>query len=412
MAETSQSIRPILPNIDHVELIKWSELRAGSRDNWESIREGRHEYRTPFFSTAFCHAVHSARGDVSVAVLRSGDREVGYLPFHQIGRVAVPAGRYFNDAHNVIIQPEAKLDWLWMLQQCNLKSYDFHALVPLQRPEEQPPEEQPPEEQGPEEQGPEQQGPEQQRPGGENQIDRMNAAMNQFAQGTTESFSAEIGTDSAAFLRQLEKDHKTIRKQEQKTRKLAREVGPVTLEFDCRDTDLLRQTILWKRQQYRRTNILDLFTPEWTRSLVENLHSGSGPETRGILSVLRAGDEVVAAHYGMIENDLLHYWFPTYNVEYSRYSPGTALFKEIVRTASEQKVTCIDMGYGEQPYKRKQTDTITTVSYGCVSKSRMYRQWKRATKAARGALKNVPMKEQLKQVLRLIQPNAGISKLN
>lgn len=381
MARSPEPFTLTQPNINHVDVISWVDLRAESRENWESIRKGRLDYRPPFFSTAFCDTVHAARGDVCVAVLRCDNQELGYLPFHQIGRIAVPAGRYFNDAHNVILKPEANFDWLWILQQCELKSYDFHALVPLQGSE------------------------------GDCEAHDTNDSISQFAQGITKSFSAEIGRDSTAFLKQLEKNHKTMRKQEQKSRKLAREVGPLTLEFDCRNPEMLRQTIRWKRQQYRRTNILDLFTPDWTRSMLENLHSRSGLETRGILSVLRAGDEVVAAHYGMIENDLLHYWFPTYNVDYSRYSPGTALFKEIVRASSEHGIRCIDMGYGEQPYKRKQTDTITTVSYGCISKSRMYCQWKRVAKATHGALKKAPMKKQLKQVLRMIRPNAGISKL-
>jgi CelD/BcsL family acetyltransferase involved in cellulose biosynthesis len=261
-------------------------------------------------------------------------------------------------------------DWLWLLRECNLKSYDFHALV-------------------------------------RTQCD----SLENYCQGTTESFCAELGDDSREFLRRLEKSHRTILRQQQKSRKMERELGPLQLEIDCRDSDLLEQSIQWKREQYKRTNILDLFTPQWARDLLRNLHGRSNAQARGIVSVLRAGDHVVATHIGMIDGSLLHYWFPSYNTEFARYSPGTALFKEIVRASSDHGIDCIDMGYGEQPYKRKQTDTITTVAHGCVTPSRVYRQWKRATKAAGSALKKVPMKEQLKYVLRTIQPTAGISKL-
>ncbi|MFK8112513.1 MAG: GNAT family N-acetyltransferase [Rubripirellula sp.] len=356
--------------VDDIRVLGWGELTQNHKQIWEQIRTTEASYRTPFFSTSFTDAVHAVRGDVLVAVLHCDNEAIGFLPYHQIGKVALPAGRFFNDAHSVIISPEHSFDWYQLLKQCGLKAYDFHALV------------------------------------GHGQ-----ALDERFSDGTTESFSAELGDDSQVFLQQLERSHKTIRRQEQKTRKMEREVGPLSLEIDCRDKDLLAQTIDWKRQQYRRTNILDLFTPTWTRDLLHQLHATPEGSNRGILSILRAGDEIVAAHIGMIEGDLLHYWFPAYNVDFSRYSPGTALFKSIIRAASEHGIKTVDMGYGEQPYKRKQTDTITTVSHGCVTQSSVYRNWKRAKKAAGGVLRKVPMKEQLKAVLRVVQPNAGISKL-
>ncbi|WP_146536485.1 GNAT family N-acetyltransferase [Rubripirellula reticaptiva] len=325
---------------------------------------------TPFFSLEFFDAVHASRGDVWVAVISARDEVVAFLPFHRIGKVAWPAGRYFNDAHNLVMRPGTMVDWPWLLKQCGVKAYDFHALVGEQ----------------------------------------SHLPSSSF-QGTTESFCALIGNDSKAFLDQLEKDHRTIRRQEQKSRKMSREIGPLSVEVDCRDPLLLDQAIQWKREQYRRTNILDLFTPDWTREMLRHLHASQSSGMRGLLSVLRAGDTVVAAHVGMIENDLLHYWFPTYDIQYSRYSPGTALFKEIVRSADQHGIRCIDMGYGEQPYKRKQTDTITTVRHGCVSGSVIYRNVRALRIAATAAVKQMPMKAALKHMLRKVNPDAGISKI-
>ena len=361
--------------VTSAEVISWNEMDAASRNQWRVMRSTQDAFRTPFFSLEFIDAVHAARGDVRVIMLHDHHRLVGLLPIHQLGNVAVPAGRYFNDAHNVIADPQTQLDWMGMLRQCRLKSFDFHALV-----------------------------------------GNADGISDRCVMGRTESFRADLGTNSHDFLRSLERDHKTIRRQEQKTRKLEREVGPLTLEMDCRDSGQLAQVIDWKRDQYRRTNILDLFTPSWTRGLMHQLHDRPAEpmgtcSTRGVLSVLRAGDEVVAMHLGMIESGLLHYWFPVYDPQYSRYSPGTALFKAIVRSASEQGIHCVDMGYGEQPYKRKQTDTVTSVLHGCTSVSRTYRSWRRASHAASEAIKRIPMKQSLKQVLRRVQPNAGISKI-
>lgn len=349
------------------------QLSQAELERWESIRSARPEFRTPFFSVAFCQAVQRARGDVNVVVVRDADEILGFLPFHRQGRTAYPAGRFFNDAQNLIAEKENLVSWHWLLREAGLRSFEFHALI--------------------------------------------GADENTFPAHTchdqVQSFRCEIGDDSKSYLARLGKEHKTVGRQGQKTRKLAREVGAVTLEFDCRDSEILHQTIHWKREQYQRTHILDLFSKPWTMRLVDELFQrpADTKETRGILSVLRAGDHVVAAHYGMIEGSLLHYWFPAYSPEFSKYSPGTGLFCSILEDASDHGINCVDMGYGEQPYKLKQTDATGSVYNGCIAKSRVYRTWRCAQAHAVRSLKQMPGKAPVKRVWRSMFPNAGISKI-
>ncbi len=369
-----------------VDIVSPAGLSEDQRAAWRRLRWTRGEYATPFFSLAFTEAVEWSRGDVRVAVLSRGGQPIGFFPFHRVNGVAVPVGRYFNDAHNVIASPETTVDWLELLERCDVKAFDFHALVAA---------------------------------------DPRNPLERGF--GTVQSFSARLGDDSAAFLDQLGQQHRTIRRQSQKSRKLSREVGKITLEFDCRDDALLAQTIQWKRNQYRRTHILDLFSPDWTRRLMQRLHEvppggappGGAPQeggapggVRGLLSVLRAGDQIVAAHYGLLESEMLHYWFPCYDPAFAIYSPGTALFTEMVREASHYGLRFIDMGYGEQPYKRKQTDVTTTVTFGCISRSSFYRQRRLLEHHTVMALKKIPLKEPLKKVMRMLRPHAGIGKID
>ena len=95
-----------------------------------------------------------------------------------------------------------------------------------------------------------------------------------YGHGTILSFRADIGDNATAYLARLGSQHRTIGRQPQKTRKMNREIGPVRLELDCRDPQVREVAIEWKRQQYRRTHILDLFGPSWTRKLVAALHEG------------------------------------------------------------------------------------------------------------------------------------------
>ncbi|MCA9140087.1 MAG: GNAT family N-acetyltransferase [Planctomycetales bacterium] len=310
---------------------------------------------------------------------------VGFLPFHRIGNNAFPVGRFFNDAHNLIAAADHGISWDWLLQSLGLRSYAFHALTesdPQQFPAH-------------------------------------------TCHETIRSFRCDIGDDPAEYLRNLGSRHKTVGRQGQKTRKMAREVGPVHLELDCRSMDAFDQNFRWKRQQYARTNILDLFRLDWTlrlmRELFETPPSALGDSAlnvqcegnaRGILSVLRAGDRIVASHFGILEGGLLHYWFPAYDPNYAKYSPGTGLFCSILSAAGQHGIRCVDMGYGEQPYKLKQTDSTGFVTKGCIARSVAYRRLRKIETKMIKVAKRLPNKEAVKRVCRSIWPSAGISKLN
>ncbi|MCM2373064.1 GNAT family N-acetyltransferase [Aporhodopirellula aestuarii] len=365
-------------------VVPFDQLSPEWLARWEQLRQQSGRWNQPFFASRFSAGVHQARGDVLVAVISpagpDGSSEpVGFLPFHRVGRVGVPVGRFLNDAQNVIGLPPEKVDWSLLMHACGVLAFDLHAIV-----------------------------------------DPAESWMCEYRLKSVGAFRADFGGDSRGYLRRLTKDHRTIGKQGQKTRKLGREVGKIRLEVDCRSPDVLSQTIQWKRAQYQRTHILDLFLPDWTRRMIDVLHGGQdiassdrleNESLRGLLSVLWAGDQVVAAHYGMIEQGRLHYWFPTYDPVFSRYSPGTALFTELVRESTCHGIDCIDMGYGEQPYKQKQTATATRVAYGTITNSNWHRLTHSAGNALSHCVKRMPMKEKLKKAWRAIHPTAGIKKL-
>ncbi|MEM6472298.1 MAG: GNAT family N-acetyltransferase, partial [Planctomycetota bacterium] len=206
----------------------FSDLSTIELETWEAIRSQNPLLRSPFFSVRFADAVQRARRDVVVGLVQRGDSAIGFLPMHLKGRHAYPVGRFLNDAHSLIIKPGEMVDWFWLLRQLNVSAFDFHAMVGLD----------------------------------------ATSFPKHTCHESVRSFRCELGNDPGKYLETLGRAHKTIGRQPQKTRKLAREQGMVEFEFDCRSLDLLREAIRWKRQQYRRTNILDLFVPEWTRSLL------------------------------------------------------------------------------------------------------------------------------------------------
>lgn len=376
-AETARRVDAPPAIADEVVCRDLDQLTHDEWQAWNELRRQDDRYAQPFFSPEFSRAVHAVRGDVRVAVLRQHCDVIGLLPYHRIGRVGYPVGRFFNDAHNILQTSGASLNWMDVLAGLSLRSFDAHALV-----------------------------------GGEQNL------VESCGLRTVGAFASALGDDSRQYLRRLESQHVTIKRQPQKTRKLAREVGEVRLEIDCRCPDVLSHVVRWKRDQYARTHILDLFSPKWTRDLVFQLFnqqrdSGCYRDARlsGLCSVLWAGGKPVAAHFGMIERGRLHYWFPAYDPAYARYSPGTALFRHMVAAASDHGIHTIDMGYGEQPYKQKQTDVVSNVAAGCISRCKVHSTVRWIQKTALAFAHQAPMKERAKRIVRTLRPNAGISKL-
>ena len=83
-----------------------------------------------------------------------------------------------------------------------------------------------------------------------------------------------------------------------------------------------------------------------------------------MLSAIWAGDTLVAAHFGVANRGILHYWFPVYDPAFHRYSPGTQLLLDVCRGAAERGIHTIDLGYGQHAFKHKFTNQYKYVS--CV----------------------------------------------
>lgn len=116
-----------------------------------------------------------------------------------------------------------------------------------------------------------------------------------------------------------------------------------------RDLEIL---IRLKLDQYARTDkhgaaLFQVSCQEFLKSLVSKTTAGfSAP-----LSVLYWGDQLIAAHLGLLGAGRLHYWFPVYEPAYAKYSPGKVLLSEIMRRSKQLGLDVIDFGEGHADYK-------------------------------------------------------------
>ena len=88
-----------------------------------------------------------------------------------------------------------------------------------------------------------------------------------------------------------------------------------------------------------------------------------------LLSTLRAGDHLVAVHFGLLGRDRLIWWFPAYDATFGSYSPGLILLLDLVAEAAARGLALVDLGRGEHHYKLRVANGAYDVAEGSVPAS-------------------------------------------
>jgi CelD/BcsL family acetyltransferase involved in cellulose biosynthesis len=299
------------------ELTRWRELQGAtpSLDN-------------PFLSVEFALTMGRLRNYVRVAVIEDGGRVAGFLPFerHSFG-IGKPLGTWLTTCHGLIAEPDLELDARALLRACGLSVFDFDHMVAGQRtwaPHESAVRE---------------------------------AAIMDFSKG----FDAYIGHVRA----NSPKNYKTVRYKE---RKLGREQGEIRFEWATPDPQVMRILLGWKSDQYRRTGRVDRFAQPWIVRLLNEMHAYDTSAFGGVLTMIYAGDTPVAGHFGLRTATSLVGWFPAYDTEFARYSPGIMHHLHMAEHAAGSGLLQVDMGKGGREYKSWLKNGAVLVAEGRVSR--------------------------------------------
>jgi CelD/BcsL family acetyltransferase involved in cellulose biosynthesis len=160
-----------------------------------------------------------------------------------------------------------------------------------------------------------------------------------------------------------------IKKSGNLMRRIEREIGPLRFVADSTDAASLENVLAWKSLQYRQTDKSDLFTPGWIREAVQRTFTMRTDGCCGILSLLYAGDRLLAGHFGIRSCHTWHYWFPSYNKEAAKYSPGMILLLKMAEHAPKIGVSIIDLGMGMSPYKERLMNSSSILASGRLESS-------------------------------------------
>ncbi|MEV7468145.1 GNAT family N-acetyltransferase [Streptomyces kronopolitis] len=336
-----------------VAVYRPGELGGADRSAWTALQSrapalGSPQLANPFLSPEFAEAVDRCRGGVRVAVLHQEGRPAAFLPFQRsalgIGRAV---GLGVSDAQGLVHRPGFGWDARELLRACGLSVLEFDHLVAGQQPFETA------------------------------SSVRHASPVIDVDQGF-EAYLAGLRARSPKFTRT------TLAKE----RKLGRDVGPVRYVHDERDPAALPALMRWKSAQYRRTGRTDRFAKPWIVRLLRHLFHTRTDSFAGLLSVLYAGERPVAAHFGLRSDAVLGCWFPAYDPQFAKFSPGLVLHLRMAQAAAAESMAYLDLGRGAKDYKDSLKTRELTVSEGWVMRPHPVALGHRARRAPVRALRN------------------------
>ena len=296
-----------------VSLIRPNELGPAEVAAWHAMQRATPSLANPFLSPEFAVAVGHVRPDARVAVLTEGQSITGFFPFERrrLG-MGVPICGWMTPCQGLIHAQGVEFDPRELLRGCKLSAWRFDNLIVDQQPF---------------------------RP---YHTTTVASPMIDLSDGF-DAYNEKLRMKSPRFCRELGR----------RTRKLEREWGEIRIEADSRDTNVLRTLMAWKSGQYRQTNHVDRFEQPWLVELLNVLLATRSAHASGLLSVLYAGDQPVAAQFGIHTESVLVGWFTGYDMHLGKYSPGLIHLTKMTEELADVGIRVIDMGAGAKNYYKE-----------------------------------------------------------
>ena len=310
-----------MPGLLKAEIVDAADLSAEQIAVWRAMIAGNPDLASPYFRPEFTRIAAAISPRSAVAVLIRDGHTVGFFPHQRRGGAVQPLGAPMNDYHGVIGHRDEAPRLEEVAALLNPSRMNVSGWV------------------GPTERG----------------LVRESLMTTLPPEGYA-SWYAERRRNYAKYFKDKERAR----------RSLEAEVGPVRVEWGVTDPAMLDRLIELKREQYRRTSRHDVFACGWTRDLLHALMHDPRDGFGASMAVLWAGEKVCAIEYSLHAGQRYHFWFPAYEPELSRCSPGILLSLETMRQASEQGYRVFDFGFGGENYKKYFCNTIQTVQEAVI----------------------------------------------
>lgn len=334
------------------------QLRA-----WSELLGGQPGLDSPFFDPGYVRMLGDIRPQVEVGLITDGDELQGVFPFERHrSRIGRPLGIKLADFQGLVAAPDLTLSTSELLEGCGLSVWHFDHL--LLQP----------------------------------------AVWAPWHGETADSPYLDLSAGYAAYVEERKRaGTNQMTQTDRKRRKLEREVGPVRFAWHTDSRDVFETLLRWKSAQRRQTGTFDVLQFPWVVELLNRLRVAAAGSFQGVLSALYADERLIAAHLGMRSSGVLHHWFPAYDHEFYRYSPGLILLLELAREAADRGVRRIDLGKGNDQYKDSFRSAGMNVAAGAVDRRPIQHSLRRAWFQARRWIKASPCRRHIQYPKRFIR---------
>lgn len=332
----------------NIRTVTFDRLTSGEIAAWAAIQRGNPLLGSPYFRPEFTQAVAAVRSDVEVAVLEEVGRPVGFFPYQRsLWNRGTPVGGRLSDFQALIAPQGVSCGPIDLLRACRLRSWHFDHLLGSQH------------------------------------------RFTPFVWREESSPYISLADGFEGYARQGN-GHRFLPEYRRKKNKLDREVGPVRFVPHVADPAILATLMKWKNDQYSKTNNPRILDVSWIRNLLEKILEFDGESFAPMLSVLYTGDRVAAIALSMRSFGVLHQWFPAYDVEFYRHSPGALLLIETMKSAESLGIRHIDLGKGPEEYKQRSMNGVTRVVEGTAdlqpAMMLVRRTWRRTRERLRSSI--------------------------
>lgn len=323
-----------------IEIMKPSQLSEEQRQSWRDMRASNPALYSPYFHFEYTDRLGRLHDNVFVLMVLQANKPVAFLPFQGSlksgGRIgfARPIGAPMTDYHGIICAADQYLNMSEVLSEAGFGAFHFSTLVD------------------------------------------SNDLLQSHTRTTTPCTMMDISMgaeqwradNSSSYRRHLKSNRRRIRK--------AEELGPRRFEFKCRDEAVFETLIRWKREKFAETGKFDVLSANWTRALLTGLwnkpeHDQNEANQNGELwadmHVLYFGDEIAAIDLGLTDGKVFHSWIVAYNNEHYQLAPGIQLLEGLVDAASNLGYDRIDLGEGQEGYKRHYASQDIQVASGFIA---------------------------------------------
>lgn len=335
-------------------ILKPSDLNADLCSAWTALL-GEGPWRSPFFRPEFAQLAGSIRPEAQICL---GEDQAGpalFFPFQRgsFGSVTPLAGR-LSDFHGVVARPALEWRMEEVLAGCGAASLEFDHWIAADGPLAP-------------------------------YISSVDASRYLDLAAGYSAYEAERLASMASDFREVMR----------RRRKLAKDFREVVFTWNSADPAVWTQLLSWKSEQYLRTGMTDVLAFPWVRRLLEGVRDQQTPALSGVLSSLHLDGRLAAVHFGMRSGGVLHSWFPAYDRELSKASPGIVLLLMIAQQAPAEGVARIDLGKGDESYKVKLAGSADPVATGVIDLRPLATTVRSAWRKTRDWVRGSPLNKQL-----------------